>query len=70
MTPAGWTGPFPVLYHSFDTLEGLTFNEGHGNNASALVTGMVNSLINVTDAKLNIIIFTWLNDPVIHIKNI
>ena len=40
--PAGWTGPLPVIYRSFDTLDDLTLmRRKNKENFNALVSGQV-----------------------------
>ena len=40
--PFGWTGPDPVLYRSFDNMDGLMLMEGtERKNSSTLVPGQV-----------------------------
>ena len=41
-SPAGWTGPLPHFYQSFDSQDGLTLMTRHGqSNADVLVPGKV-----------------------------
>ena len=40
--PAGWTGPLPVIYRSFDTLDDLILmRRNNEENFNALVSGQV-----------------------------
>ena len=42
--PVGWTGPLPVIYRSFDTLDDLVLmKRNNEENFNALVTGQVRS---------------------------
>ena len=40
-SPPDWTGPCPVVYKSFDNLEGITLMEGNQNVNFSLIQGKV-----------------------------
>ena len=44
--PAAWTGPLPVIYRSFDTLDDLILmRRNNEENFNALVSGQVRRLL-------------------------
>ena len=43
--PAGWTGPDPVVYRSFDNLECITLMEGTEEANFSLISGKVQNIL-------------------------